>query len=187
MRSRHASLQQAVTAAAVAAVFLLFAGAAAAEEPEPAPGVTDFTKAKPDVIEVEDLTYALAASRSPSLEAPATARLPILFLFGSSELTPDTKKLLTKVAVSLNSSELDTFEFSLEGHTDDVGSEDYNERLSELRADAVKEFLVERGVPQWRLSATGHGESSPFMSNDSDEGRSRNRRVDVVNRGVAKR
>ena len=160
---------------------------AAAEEPEPKPGVTDFTKADPGVIEVEDLTYALAASRSPSLEAPATARLPILFLFGSSQLTSDTKTLLTKVAVSLNSSELDTFEFSLEGHTDDVGSDDYNDHLSALRAGSVRDFLVSQGVPNWRLEASGHGERSPFMSNDSDEGRSRNRRVDVVNRGVAKR
>ena len=59
--------------------------------------------------------------------------------------------------------------------------------LSMLRADSVKSFLIGEGVPNWRLDATGHGERSPFMSNDSDEGRSRNRRVDVVNRGVAKR
>lgn len=183
MRTRYSRLVLAV----VSSLALTFPTSVWAEEPEPKPGVTDFTKAKPEVIEVEDLTYALAASRSPSLEAPATARLPILFLFGSAELTRETKTLLTKVAVSLNSSELDTFEFSLEGHTDDIGSEDYNERLSRLRADSVKRFLIDQGVPPWRLAAMGHGENSPFMSNDSDEGRSRNRRVDVINRGVAKR
>jgi OOP family OmpA-OmpF porin len=158
-----------------------------ADDEEPQPGVTDFTNAKPEVIDVEELTYALSATRSPSLEAPATARLPILFLFGSAQLTSDTETLLGKVAVSLNSSELDTFQFSLEGHTDDVGSDQYNEELSKTRAAAVKDFLIDRGVPDWRLEAMGHGERSPFMSNTTDEGRTRNRRVDVVNRGVAKR
>ena len=181
MRSSHAIL------ALTLCLALGLPATASAQSAEAKPGVTDFTNANPEQIEVDDLKYALSASRSPSLEAPATARLPILFLFGSSQLTEDTKTLLTKVALSLNSSDLDTFRFSLEGHTDDVGSQDYNDALSQLRAVAVKEFLIDRGVSDWRLGATGHGERSPFMSNETDEGRSRNRRVDVVNRGVAKR
>ncbi len=181
MRSSHARV------ALMLCLALGLPTTALSQSGEAKPGVTDFTNAEPEKIEVDDLKYALSASRSPSLEAPATARLPILFLFGSSQLTEETKTLLTKVAVSLTSSELDTFHFSLEGHTDDVGSQEYNDALSELRATSVKDFLVTRGVPEWRLGSTGHGERSPFMSNDTDEGRSRNRRVDVVNRGVAKR
>jgi OOP family OmpA-OmpF porin len=64
------------------------------------------------------------------------------------------------------------------GHTDSIGSEAYNQRLSEKRAKAVLDYLVGRGIDPSRLKAVGHGESRPIASNETEEGRARNRRVE---------
>jgi outer membrane protein OmpA-like peptidoglycan-associated protein len=68
----------------------------------------------------------------------------------------------------------------LEGHTDAVGSDDYNLKLSQQRADAVRDFLVEQGVSLANISAVGLGKDSPVASNDSAAGRQQNRRVELV-------
>ena len=65
------------------------------------------------------------------------------------------------------------------GHTDAVGSEQYNQYLSERRAEAVKAYLVERGVPANRISVIGYGELQPRDTNDTVAGRRLNRRVEV--------
>lgn len=67
-----------------------------------------------------------------------------------------------------------------EGHTDSVGSDDYNQRLSDNRASAVRDFLVSQGVPRETITAKGFGEASPVASNDSPAGRQQNRRVELV-------
>jgi outer membrane protein OmpA-like peptidoglycan-associated protein len=66
------------------------------------------------------------------------------------------------------------------GHTDSVGSEAYNQGLSERRADAVRDYLMSKGVKASRLTARGYGESRPVASNDTEEGRAENRRVELV-------
>ena len=66
------------------------------------------------------------------------------------------------------------------GHTDSTGPEAYNQKLSERRAMAVQEYLVEKGVRASRLSAKGYGEAMPVASNDSKEGRAENRRVELI-------
>jgi outer membrane protein OmpA-like peptidoglycan-associated protein len=68
----------------------------------------------------------------------------------------------------------------IEGYTDSSGSEDYNFGLSQRRADAVKSYLVERGIGERRLMALGKGESKPIAGNDSAIGRQQNRRVEVI-------
>ncbi|MDO8341609.1 MAG: OmpA family protein [Cellvibrio sp.] len=68
----------------------------------------------------------------------------------------------------------------IEGHTDSVGSESYNQVLSQNRADSVKAFLLNQGVASNRITAFGKGESSPVASNDSSSGRQMNRRVEVI-------
>ena len=65
------------------------------------------------------------------------------------------------------------------GHTDSRGSEDYNQRLSEFRARAVADYLIDQGVKPYRISWTGYGESMPIASNDTESGRQRNRRVEL--------
>lgn len=148
-------------------------------------GVTDYTKADPDAIKASDITQALAVSRGTRIEAaaPPTLRLPVNFEFNSTALKPDATRLLDQVGVALSSDDLSDFRFSVEGHTDSVGSDTYNERLSRARADAVKTYLISQGVPSTRLGVVGHGEAQPVATNDSEEGRHRNRRVELINLG----
>jgi OOP family OmpA-OmpF porin len=68
----------------------------------------------------------------------------------------------------------------IEGHTDAIGSEEYNLILSKKRAQAVLDFMVSQGVAADRLSSEGYGESRPVADNETEEGRQKNRRVDLV-------
>ncbi len=68
----------------------------------------------------------------------------------------------------------------VEGHTDNTGSPDHNQMLSEKRADAVKSYLVSKGVSPERIEAKGYGDKSPVAANDTTEGRQLNRRVDII-------
>jgi OOP family OmpA-OmpF porin len=65
------------------------------------------------------------------------------------------------------------------GHTDSRGSDEYNQRLSEARAKSVCEYLISRGISADRLSYIGYGESRPIDTNDTEEGRQNNRRVEL--------
>jgi outer membrane protein OmpA-like peptidoglycan-associated protein len=164
---------------------LVFTASVSAPAESAAPGVTDFSGANAEAIEMEDITSALAVPRGTRIEplAPPTVRLPIFFEFNSATLRPEGTVLLDKVGAALSSSELGGFRFSVEGHTDNVGSESYNEALSEQRADAVKAYLMAQGVPEDRLGTIGHGEAQPVAKNESDSGRQRNRRVELINLG----
>ena len=73
----------------------------------------------------------------------------------------------------------------VEGHTDSVGSEEYNQLLSEQRASSVRDFLVQQGVPDHSVTSRGFGKTQPAATNDTAEGRSKNRRVELVVTGAA--
>ena len=151
-------------------------------------GVSDFTLVSPEVIQAGDITEALAVARGTRIQpaAPPTVRLPVYFEFDSADLMPEAEVLLGKVGAALVSDDLADFHFSVEGHTDGVGPVHYNARLSEERAKTVKAFLIARGVPPQHLETLGHGEGQPVASNASEEGRRRNRRVEVINRGATR-
>ncbi|HSN70302.1 MAG TPA: OmpA family protein, partial [Steroidobacteraceae bacterium] len=68
----------------------------------------------------------------------------------------------------------------IEGHTDSVGSEDYNQGLSQRRADSVRTYLTQQGIGAQRVSASGKGESQPIANNDFASGRQQNRRVEII-------
>ena len=68
----------------------------------------------------------------------------------------------------------------VEGHTDSIGSDAYNQRLSERRADAVRDYMVSRGIDAQRITTKGYGKSEPIASNKTKEGRAQNRRVEVT-------
>lgn len=151
-----------------------------------APGTTDLTMAETRAIESNDIVEALAVPRGTRIRPNARPKvqLPVYFEFNSAELRADARDLLAKVASALRSDDLEGFQFSVEGHTDSIGTEETNHWLSQERAKAVKQFLVAQGVPRERLETTGHGESQPVAPNDDALGRQRNRRVDFVNMGA---
>jgi OOP family OmpA-OmpF porin len=74
---------------------------------------------------------------------------------------------------------------TIEGHTDNIASDDYNQKLSEERANAIRQYLIEKfGIEESRLTAVGYGETKPIADNDTEEGRQKNRRVEVVLEGI---
>jgi outer membrane protein OmpA-like peptidoglycan-associated protein len=102
----------------------------------------------------------------------------ILFDVDKASLKSDLKTSLARVAGIL--SVYQELNVSVEGHTDNTGSEEHNLKLSEQRAQNVLQFLVEQGIDAKRLSSKGYGMSKPVADNSTKEGRQKNRRVDLV-------
>ena len=100
----------------------------------------------------------------------------VFFEIDSYELLQQSYKELTTLLEKLQANP--EMKIELRGHTDNTGTKEGNRRLSENRAKAVMEYLVERGISAKRLTAKGFGESMPIDSNETPEGRSRNRRVE---------
>lgn len=101
----------------------------------------------------------------------------IHFEFNSANLTPAAKNALQRVARSLRSQP--DSEVEIAGHTDSLGNDNYNLRLSQRRADSVRAFLIGNGVGAGRLSANGYGEQQPVVPNNTESGRAQNRRVEM--------
>jgi OOP family OmpA-OmpF porin len=93
-------------------------------------------------------------------------------------LRPDAIGILERAAIALK--EWGNVKVEIAGHTDAVASDDYNQALSERRANAVRDFLISRGIAADRLTARGYGESQPIADNGTEEGRAQNRRVELV-------
>lgn len=102
----------------------------------------------------------------------------ILFDFDSHQLGSNAEPVLTKVLQVLR--EYPENAIVIEGHTDTEGTDSYNQELSEQRAMAVKNWLVSSGLDSGRIETIGYGETKPAASNDTDEGRSKNRRVEIT-------
>lgn len=102
----------------------------------------------------------------------------LLFAFDSARLKTGTARTLDRLVGFLNQYPDRTV--AIEGHTDDVGSVDYNDRLSQRRAGSVKSYLVQQGIAPERLTASGMGQDRPLTSNGSDSGRQQNRRVELI-------
>jgi outer membrane protein OmpA-like peptidoglycan-associated protein len=107
----------------------------------------------------------------------------VLFDTGSYTLKPGAREKLAKISgIVLAHPGLS---LQIEGHTDSVGGDDFNQQLSERRADSVRDFLAEQGVAGSSITARGFGKTQPVASNDTAEGRQRNRRVELVVNGDA--
>ena len=102
----------------------------------------------------------------------------IQFEFNSAMLTADSEEGLAMLAEFLQTHP--EIQVELAGHTDNVGSDAYNQTLSEARAEVVRQALVERGLDPKRLSSKGYGASKPICPNDTEEHRARNRRTEMV-------
>jgi outer membrane protein OmpA-like peptidoglycan-associated protein len=101
----------------------------------------------------------------------------VTFAFGSANLSPEFRSTLDKVGATLT--EYEKTYVDVMGHTDSVGSDAYNQTLSEQRASTVADYLAGRGVQRARLATKGYGESQPKASNTTEEGRAQNRRVEI--------
>ncbi len=101
----------------------------------------------------------------------------VLFDSGKSSIKEASNKVLQDIIAILK--EYPTAKFTVEGHTDSAGSAKLNQRLSDSRANAVKTYLTENGVDQFRLSAVGYGEDRPIATNKTRAGRAKNRRVEI--------
>jgi outer membrane protein OmpA-like peptidoglycan-associated protein len=102
----------------------------------------------------------------------------VLFDTGSATLKPGAREKLARVSgILLAHPEL---KVQVEGHTDSVGDEDYNQRLSENRADSVRSYLVAQGIASGAVTTKGFGKGQPIASNDTAAGRQQNRRVELV-------
>ncbi len=107
----------------------------------------------------------------------------VLFDTGKFTLKPNTQISLAKVSGILQS--YPGLKLQVEGYTDSTGSQEFNQKLSENRADAVRDFLVSQGVAQTNIAATGYGENNPVADNNTAAGRAKNRRVQLVVSGDA--
>jgi outer membrane protein OmpA-like peptidoglycan-associated protein len=136
-----------------------------------------------------DLRGRLLKQLNAVLETHDTARGlianmgDVLFETGKYELKPEARERLAKVSGILLA--YSSLKIAIEGHTDAIGSDDYNQRLSEQRAESVRDYLVNEGVAAPAVSARGLGKMQPIASNDTPEGRQRNRRVELVLSGEA--
>jgi outer membrane protein OmpA-like peptidoglycan-associated protein len=101
----------------------------------------------------------------------------VFFEFSSAKLTLNSKEILDHVAESLLA--WPEVRVEIGGHSDSVGAEAYNLRLSKSRAESVRDYLLEKGVPREQLEATGYGEINPIANNRTEEGRAQNRRVEL--------
>ncbi|MDX1327687.1 MAG: OmpA family protein [Arenibacter sp.] len=101
----------------------------------------------------------------------------ILFDTGKSSIKASSTSVMVDIITILK--EYPNAKFTVEGHTDSVGSKTLNQRLSEARALSVKEFLVDKGIEEFRLSAIGYGEDKPIATNNTSKGRAQNRRVEI--------
>jgi outer membrane protein OmpA-like peptidoglycan-associated protein len=134
--------------------------------------------------QIEENKRLIEELRARGADARVTERgvvvnLPdVLFDFDSARLTAGAQRTTREIAEVI--ADQKSRRISVEGHTDSLGTVNYNERLSEARARAVADSLAMNGVPRNRIGSRGFGESRPLATNSSAEGRQRNRRVEVI-------
>jgi peptidoglycan-associated lipoprotein len=103
----------------------------------------------------------------------------VRFGFNQSELTDNARNVLESLITQLKADNRNVF-IEVQGHTDSLGTEDYNMKLGQERSDAVRRYLSENGIPLHRISTISYGETRPLGENKSRKGRSTNRRVVII-------
>ena len=146
-------------------------------------------QARQAVDQTEQMRERLKAQLNDVLATRETARGLIVnmsdVLFGLNQYTlkPDAREKLAKVSGILLS--YPNLKLQVEGYTDNTGSDEYNDKLSEERADAVRDYLMSQGVALTNISAAGYGKADPVADNSTASGRAENRRVQLVVSGGA--
>ena len=116
------------------------------------------------------------------IEARLTKEMrTVYFDFNKSTLKPESDAVLRQVAALMTQEA--ALKLEIQGHTDNVGSDAYNQPLSEARAHSVVAWLTQHSIVPSRLTARGYGKTRPIATNATDEGRAQNRRVEIANPG----
>ncbi|MDH3689158.1 MAG: OmpA family protein [Gammaproteobacteria bacterium] len=172
---------------------ILFGCVTAKEAPEPEPEPIAATPAEPEPLDGDDDNDGVPNSRDkcpdtrPGVKVDNDGCEIILelqgvlhFEFDSARLTPEGEAFLDGAIDTLNQWPFNRVEIA--GHTDSTGPESYNQGLSERRANSVRDYLVSGGIDDALLITVGYGESNPVATNDTREGRAKNRRVEITDR-----
>jgi OOP family OmpA-OmpF porin len=135
---------------------------------------------------ISGLTPSVPAPRTRGIQTElSTIALKIHFDFDSDRILPVAVPMLDNLGQALQSPQLSPYRIQIEGHTDNIGSDDYNQNLSQQRAESVKRYLTQNfGIVPDRLVAVGRGEAEPVHDNHSPQGREKNRRAEFVNLGL---
>jgi outer membrane protein OmpA-like peptidoglycan-associated protein len=135
-------------------------------------------KAEAEVNRLEAALGQIAETRRTALGLVMNLGSDYLkFEFNKADLRVEDRELLSRVAGILMTSQ--DFTISVNGHTDDVGSEAYNRKLSERRAQAVRDYLVKAGLPAEIVTVEGHGKALPLVPGSTEAARAKNRRVEL--------
>ena len=140
-----------------------------------------YTGAAYDINVGEDPADELTREFAKSCHVPLYG---VLFDFDKATLRPESDAILTRAITIIQSAKGAPIE--VQGHTDGVGADDYNQKLSEARAASVVEWFTAHHVPAAELKSKGYGKSRPVADNNSDEGRAKNRRVEISRPDCAK-
>lgn len=145
---------------------------------------------QPDVVTSDDIVDALEQPKKPAtrsltrgfgVQARKKVDLNIPFEYNSSELAPAAQQQLNQLGDALKRDELGRFHFEIAGHTDASGGAEYNRSLSERRAAAVRQYLIDHGVDPRKLQSVGRGEDELLLPDEPHD--PRNRRVEIRNLG----
>ena len=156
---------------------------ALAEAPPAPAAIVEAPPAPPVVVEAPPAPAAAAPAKPAAPVAPAPTAVKVtfetdtFFAFDKSVLQPAGKTKLEDLVSKLQGTDIEVIVAT--GHTDSTGTDAYNQKLSMRRANAVKAFLVSKGLPAERVFTEGKGEKQPVASNKTAEGRAKNRRVEV--------
>jgi OOP family OmpA-OmpF porin len=120
----------------------------------------------------------------PPPPPPAPKRIETLngpgFEFNKATLTPEGRTHVDHAVQVMRDNP--TMHVSVEGHTDSIGSDAYNMKLSQRRADSVRDYMIDHGIAASRITTAAYGETRPIASNDTESGRAENRRVEIIAR-----
>ena len=161
---------------AVLGASMLFAGAAHAESVYSSNQIVDFFIKSANMGTARGICIGTVDQCSSTSPKPGGFDMLVNFGHNSDELTAAAKVNLDQIANALKDQRLSAANFVVEGHTDAIGSENYNLSLSERRANSVTSFLLDRGVNSNKVTAVGIGESSPRSADAFDP---TNRRVEI--------
>ena len=131
------------------------------------------------IIQLEEMKQEITSTNIfTALNTDGHIALYINFETGKSDIKPESQSIIDQISEMMNTNP--TLKISIEGHTDNVGASASNQTLSESRAKAVMNALITKGIDKTRLSAKGWGATKPIADNATEDGKAKNRRVEIV-------